>query len=115
MIKNFAKGILKFIRKNSNERRRVLQELGIEEGKFMGAYEQLKGSIHSISKLRALWVEPNPFCRAFRILSFEYLRKHYLQKTFNSRIHNYTVHLKYRKRLLEALECPEDFTALKTN
>jgi len=81
----------------------------------MRAYTELKGRIHSISDLRALWSESNPLSSAFRVLSFEYLRRHYLKKVFNSRIENHAIHIKYRKRLLEALESPEDFTSLKTD
>lgn len=82
----------------------------------MRVFEQQKGHVHSISELRALWTaEGNPFHQAFRMLSCEYLRKHCLQRTFNSRVENYSIHLKYRQRLLDGLRSPEEFTALKTN
>jgi hypothetical protein len=115
MIKNFAKGIFKFIRKQPEWRNNVLKTVGVDEAEFMRAYTDLRGRVHSISDLRALWIDSNPFGRAFRVVSFEYLRRHYLRKVFNSRIENQALHLKYRQRLLEALAHPEEFTALKTS
>jgi hypothetical protein len=38
MIKNFAKGIFNFIRKQPQWRNQLLQQLGVEEAEFMGAY-----------------------------------------------------------------------------
>lgn len=82
----------------------------------MRVFDQHKGHIHSISELRSLWTaDGNPFNKAFRMLSCEYLRRHCLERTFNSRVENYCIHLKYRQRLIEGLKCPQDFTALKTN
>jgi len=67
----------------------------------------LKGRVHSISELRALWTpEGNIYHQAFRMFSCEYLRKYCLQRTFNSRVENFTIHLKYRERLLEGLKSP---------
>jgi hypothetical protein len=82
----------------------------------MRVYEQFKGRIHSISEMRSLWIpEGNPYHQAFRILSSQYLRHHYLERTFNSRVENYSVHMKYRQRLLDGLKNPEHFTVLKTD
>ncbi len=49
------------------------------------------------------------------MLSYEYLQKHCLAKTFNSRIENYSIHLKYRERLLDGIKHPYEFTLLKTS
>ena len=76
----------------------------------------LKGKVHSISELRALWTpEGNIYHQAFRMFSGEYLRKYCLARTFNSRVENFMIHLKYRDRLLVGLEYPQEFTVLKTN
>lgn len=38
-------------------------------------------------QLRSLWLEEeNPFAKAYRMLSMEYLRKHCLPYIFNSRV-----------------------------
>jgi len=87
MIKNFGKAIFGYIYKNREARLKVLKHLGIEEEAFMKSLNELKGRIHSISELRALWIpEGNDYHRAFRILSSQYLRKHCLERTFNSRV-----------------------------
>ena len=101
MVKNFSKAIFGYIRKNRGKRVRVLNYLGINEEEFMKVLNNLKGHIHSISELRSLWTpEGNLYHQAFRILSCNYLRKYCLERTFNSRVENFLVHLKYRQRLL---------------
>lgn len=70
MIKNFAKGIFKFIRKQAAWRNKVLETVGIAEAEFMRAYSELRGRIHSICDLRALWTDSTPLGSAFRVLSF---------------------------------------------
>ena len=82
----------------------------------MSVFDSFKGRIHSISELRALWTpEGNPCHKAFRILSSNYLRKRCLERTFNSRVENFNLHLKYRQRLLECIENPDKFYSLKTS
>lgn len=48
MVKNFAKAIFNYIRKNKDKRDRVLNYLGIREEEFMAVYNNLKGKVHSI-------------------------------------------------------------------
>ena len=116
MIKNFSKAIFSYIRKNRHKVEAVTRCLALNEQEFMLAVEKHKGHIHSIAELRSLWTDDTPaVSKAFRILSQQYLRRHCLAKTFNSRIENYSLHLKYRQRLLEGLEQPHNFTVLKTN
>lgn len=55
MVKNFAKAIFGYIRKNRDKRLEVLSRLGVSEEEFMRAFEQFKGRIHSISEMRSLW------------------------------------------------------------
>lgn len=70
MVKNFAKAIFNFIRKNRGKMLSVLSFLNISEEEFMKTYEAYKGRIHSISELRSLWtIEGNPHHKAFRMLS----------------------------------------------
>lgn len=116
MVKNYAKAIFSYIHKHRERRLRVLDFLQLSDEDFMQVYNAHKGRIHSISDLRSLWTdEGNAFHKAFRILSCQYLRKHCLSRTFNSRVENYFIHLKYRHRLLDGLKTPSEFTALKTN
>lgn len=49
IIKNYAKSILNFIKRNVQARRRLLRQFKIEETEFMKVHEQYKGNIHSIS------------------------------------------------------------------
>lgn len=42
-----------------------------------------------------------------------YLRKHCLEHIFNSRVENFTRHIKYRYRIIEAVRDPESFTRIK--
>jgi hypothetical protein len=54
--------------------------------------------------LQWLWSgTDNPFARAYRILSSEYLRKHSLGYIFNSRVNIYSKHLKYRFKMIEGV------------
>ena len=49
MVKNFAKAIFSYIRKNRHKRLDVLNRLGITEEEFLRVYEEFKSHIHSIS------------------------------------------------------------------
>jgi len=64
----------------------------------MDELSKKKKNINTIANLRDLWVDFK-YSRCMRILSNQFLRKHALQYIFNSRISNFTSHVKYRKRL----------------
>lgn len=49
MVKNFAKAIFSYIRKNKEKRVKVLGFLGISDEEFMKIFDSLRGHIHSIS------------------------------------------------------------------
>ena len=115
MIKNFAKAIFSFILKRREVRGRALAALCADEPAFLAALERSRGRVHSIAELRGLWTREDEFGVAFRVLSNEYLRRHCLERTFNSRVENYGVHLKYRQRLLVGVRRPHEFTSLKTD
>jgi len=55
----------------------------------------------------------NEIKRCLRIYSHYFLRKHYLPYIFNSRVKDYRLHIKYRKKILEGIENPERFTCIK--
>ena len=75
---------------------------------------KLKKSIKTISGIRNMWCgSKNSFAREIRILSEIFLRKYALNYIFNSRIKDYALNIKYRKKMLEAIEKPEEFTSLK--
>lgn len=78
----------------------------------MSELAKKKKYINTIANLRDLWVEFK-YARCMRILSNQFLRKYALQYIFNSRICNYTSHVKYRKRLQEAIETPGSFRHIK--
>jgi hypothetical protein len=61
-----------------------------------------------MSKLRELWLpEGNECHKVFRIISMEYIRKHSLNHIFYSRVVNYKIHNKYRRRFYDILKNPE--------
>jgi hypothetical protein len=76
--------------------------------------ESYKDKINTISELRSLWIEKeNKFSKSLRILSNIYLKKYHLTHIFNSRVENYGKHIKYRQKIVKALEDPEKFTYIK--
>lgn len=86
MIKNFAKAIIGFIVKQMEIRAQVLEIVGVDEANFMAVLNKIRGKVHSIAELRSLWTREDDFGKAFRIFSGEYLRRHCLERTFNSRV-----------------------------
>lgn len=57
-----------------------------------------KKTINSIADLRKLWVDYK-YAKCMRIISNLFLRKYALGYIFNSRICNFSSHIKYRQRL----------------
>ena len=76
---------------------------------------ELKGrkkSINTIRDIRDLWTK-SKFAKEFRIISNLFLRKYAFEYIFNSRITNYSSHIKYRHKLREAVESPDTFICIK--
>jgi hypothetical protein len=70
--------------------------------------------VESFSDFKLLWTrQGNPFHKAFRILSYKYLKENCLQEIFLSRVENTLTHLKCRTLLLEALRSPQQLTIFK--
>lgn len=90
----------------------LLNDIGVTFEKFLEEFRERKKHINTIADLREMWVE-GPFCREMRILSNLFLRKHSLRYIFNSRVTNFASHIKYRKKLQEALLRPEQFNNIK--
>lgn len=89
-----------FIERNKDLTHRVLEYLQIEDGDFETSMKYFNEHMGSIADLRSLWLERNnQFAKAYRILSKEYLRKHSLEYTFNSRVTTVCKHLKYRNKI----------------
>lgn len=82
---------------------------------FMAILRARKRRINSIADLRSFWLESEEedFPKIARILSNIFLRFYSLEYIFNSRISNYAGHVKYRGRLVEALQNPHNFTSIK--
>lgn len=103
-----------FIRKNDAFTRRVLDSLGIDYAIFMRNLKSIRPNLNTIAQLRAIWTDDeNEYAQAWRILSFEYLRKHSLAYIFNSRVENYAKHIKYRYKIIESVKRPQAFTCMK--
>jgi hypothetical protein len=112
--KNYGKQIIKFIKKDHTLTERALSSLG-----SLYSYDQLtnelkkkKKSINKISDLQKLW-QGEKFSREFRVLTGVFLRKYCLPWVFNSRIKNIKYPIKYRYRIIEGVEKPEEFIYLK--
>ena len=69
---------------------------------FMNILRARKNKINSIADLRSFWLEAEQedFPKIARILSNVFLRHFSLEYIFNSRISNYSGHVKYRARLI---------------
>ena len=100
--KNYGKAIITFIEKYREEFEPVFQEAGVSYTEFMNELAAKKKYINTIANLRDLWIDFT-HSKCMRVLSNQFLRKHALHYIFNSRICNYTSHIKYRKRLQEAI------------
>ncbi len=71
-----------------------------------------KKSINTIADLRNLWSKYK-YAKCMRVITSVFLRKHALSYIFDSRICTYSSHIKYRQRLCEAVESPEEFKHIK--
>lgn len=65
----------------------------------MGEFKHRKRNINTIEHLRELWLT-SKYALEMRKISHLFLRKYALQYIFNSRITNYSSHIKYRHKLL---------------
>lgn len=80
----------------------------------MKTLEKAKRTLNTIRQLRSLWLdEENPFAKAYRVFTIEYLRKHSLSYIFNSRVENFNKHIKYRFKMVESVKDPRNFTHMK--
>lgn len=71
-----------------------------------------KRQINTILDLRRLWTDP-VIGECMRIVSNLFFRRYAMDYIFNSRISNYSSHIKYRKSLWNALKNPESFNHIK--
>ena len=78
----------------------------------MDELQQQKKNINTIADLRNLWTDPN-YGRIMRIISNFFLKKHSYSYIFNSRIKSRLCHVKYKKRLEEAIKEPNEFSHIK--
>jgi hypothetical protein len=67
-----------------------------------------KKGLNRIEDLRQLWLD-NPFSKEVRVMTQIFLRKHCLPWIFNSRIENLKHPIKYRYRIIEGVQKPEEF------
>jgi len=86
---------------------KLLKDSGIQYEEFISILKEKKKSLNSIAELRNLWTDSN-FCyaREMRTLSIYFLKKASLSYIFGSRISHHEGHIKYRRRLIEAIKNP---------
>lgn len=112
--KNFGKAIISFIQRNQGITARCLNKYGVDLGSFLQELKQKKKCLHSIRELRSLWIENDfQYAKVFRELSYYFLRRGTHKYIFGSRIADFGSHLKYRYRIMKALENPTAFNSIK--
>lgn len=118
--KNYGKAILSFIQKNIQKYIYIIKPI-LQRGKLTISdlllhIKKHKKEVNSINYLKEMWGyqdQSNPILKCIRILSYVFMRKHCLSYIFNSRVKNYSTHIKYRKRIIEGIENPSEFTCIK--
>lgn len=110
--KNYGKAIITFIERNRQRVNRLCEGRDYCYADIIGEFRHRKRNINTIEHLRELWLSSR-YAREMRILSNLFLRKHALQYIFNSRITNFSSHIKYRHKLLEGVSCPNEFNNIK--
>lgn len=110
--KNFGKGIISFIERNDQKVRALLARNNLNYQDFLQRMRLEKKIINTIADLRRLWTDPT-FGGVMRIISNIFFRKHALNYIFNSRISNFSSHVKYRQSLWQALRNPDSFNRIK--
>lgn len=94
----------------------ILQKEKLSVSDLLNHIKKHKKEVNSIHYLKVMWGFENiedPIFKCIRILSHIFMRKYCLSYIFNSRIKNYNTHIKYRKRMLEGIENPVEFTCIK--
>lgn len=90
--------------------------MGITFADFMMHVRRTKKKVNSIESLRKMWGSENldhQMRKCVRILSYDFMRKHCLRYIFHSKVRNFGTHIKYRKKLIEGISDPRNFTHIK--
>jgi hypothetical protein len=77
--------------------------------------QRRKRSMSKIGDLQELWIDKNRFSKEMRVISEHFLRKWSSNWIFNSRITDYTCHLKYCRILANLIQKPSEFINLRLN
>jgi hypothetical protein len=110
--KNYGKAIIIFIEKNPRKIHPILTHYNVEYNSLLQELQERKKSINTIADLRKMWMEFK-YCEVIRVVSLLFLRKYSLPYIFNSRIKSRECHVKYKRRLQEALANPGQFQHIK--
>jgi hypothetical protein len=103
--KNYGKAIISFIEKYQDKVKYITRKNNVDYEDFVEELKEKKKVINTIADLRSMWVDYK-YAKCIRLLSNLFLRKYALNYIFNSRICNYSSHIKYRYRLCEAIKEP---------
>jgi hypothetical protein len=104
--------VISFIERNEVSLESLLDRLNITYNELMGLLKEEKKKINTIADLRRLWTDGR-IGKILRIISNLFFRKHSLHYIFNSRISNFSSHIKYRQSLWMAIRKPEAFNHIK--
>jgi hypothetical protein len=108
--------IQKNIRKYSDLIKPILNASNLTVSDLLASIRRHKKEVNSINYLKLIWGhsdKTDPIFKCIRILSYVFMRKRCLEYIFNSRIKNYSTHIKYRKRIMEGIQNTADFTCIK--
>lgn len=108
--------IQKNIRKYSDLIKPILNASNLTVMDLLLSVRRHKKEVNSINYLKLIWGhvdKSDPIFKCIRILSYVFMRKHCLEYIFNSRIKNYSTHIKYRKRIMEGIQNTTEFTCIK--
>ena len=103
--KNFGKAIIIFVEKNKKKLKPLMEQSGVTYRQVYDELQEKKKSINTIADLREIWTQCR-YSKCIRVISCLFLRKHSYPYIFNSRIKSHLCHVKYKKRLEEALKEP---------
>jgi len=94
----------------------LAEQMNISYPEIQMRVRKLKKKMGSIQTLRKMWGSENlenNMKKCFRILSFRFMREHCLDYIFSSKVKDVGVHVKYRRKIMEGIQNPVNFTFIK--
>lgn len=90
--------------------------MGVNYSDFLMHVKRFRKKVNSIDGLKKMWGAGNlnhKMRRCIRILSHIFMREHCLPYIFHSKVRNFGTHIKYRTKLIEGIQRPDEFNHIK--